>query len=67
MQRLLREAVRPVRPVAWVKRQSPTNASPGETLSGQAHIVCFSIGRPPKTPSNIAETKEEQQIRGWKS
>jgi len=41
MQHLLRRAVRPVRPVAGVKRLSPTNASPGGTPSGQAHVGLF--------------------------
>ena len=56
---------RPVRPVAGVNRRRPKNASPGGTPSGQAHVG------PPRTPSNVAKTKEEQQmevgkVRVWR-
>ena len=67
IQRILRGAVGPVRLVVGVNRQSPTNARPGGTLSELAHAGCSRIGRPPRMPSYVAETKEEQQMEVGKA
>ena len=59
MQLSLRGAIRPV---AGENRRRPTNANLGGTRQDKRTYGCFSIGRPPRTLSNVAETKEEQQM-----
>ena len=39
-------------------RRTRTREGPRQ---GRRTLGCSRIGRPPKTPSNVAETKEEQQ------
>jgi hypothetical protein len=65
----------PVRPV-WVTGQTgvagkiwrETNErSPGRIPSGRRTQGCPRLGRSARTSSDIAEMKEEQHGRGWKS
>jgi hypothetical protein len=45
----------------------PPNAPRAGSRQGDARRVALGSARPPKTPSDVAETKEEQQVVDWKS
>ena len=42
--------------------EDPTNARPGGTRQGKRTQDCTRVGRQPRMPSNIVETREEQKI-----
>jgi hypothetical protein len=45
----------------------PPNVAWVESCQGDARRVAPGSARPPRTPSDVAETKEEQQVADWKS
>jgi hypothetical protein len=53
--------------VAGKIRQETNERRPGRIPSGRRKQGCPRLGRPARTSSYIAEMKEEQHDRGWKS
>jgi hypothetical protein len=45
----------------------PPNVARAGSRQGDARRVALGSARPPRTPSNVTETKEEQQVVDWKS
>ena len=55
--------LRPVRPVVAGQAGGEFNKRcPGKTRRGRCTQGCSRVGRPPRMPSNVTETKEEQQV-----
>jgi hypothetical protein len=45
----------------------PLNVTRAGSRQGDARRVALGSPRTPRTPSDVAETKEEQQVVDWKS
>jgi hypothetical protein len=45
----------------------PPNVARAGSRQGDARRFALGSARPPRTPSNVAEMKEEQEIVDWKS